>query len=132
MSLNYPLMHEGYVPAYQASAVPFVTSSLISLGQVHTIIFPQVTRFFNVQNVGTVTTDEIAVSFTQAGLSSSKSNFFTLGQGVSFRDELRCTQLFISCSAGTDVRYQVIAGLTNIPSAQFLLITGSNGHAGVG
>jgi hypothetical protein len=132
MGLSYPIINEGYVPAYQASAVPFITSSLISVGQVHTITFPQVTRFFNVQNVGTVTTDEIAVAVTQNGLSSTAGNYFTLSQGVSFRDELRTVKLFISCSSGTDVRYQVIAGLTNIPYSQFLLITGSNGHSGVG
>ena len=130
MGLNYPVINEGFVPAYQASAVPYVTSSQISLGQIHQINFDQVTRFFNVQNVGTVTTDQIAVSFTQRGFSTG--NYFTLGQGVSFRDELRTIRLFISCSSGTGVPYQVIAGLTNIPSNQFLLVTGSNGHQGVG
>lgn len=130
MSLNYPIINEGYVPAYQASAVPYITSSQISAGQVHTISFNQVTRFFNVQNVGTVATDEIAVSMTQNGLTTG--NYFTLGQGVSFRDELRTICLFVSCSSGTNVRYQVIAGLTNIPQSQFLLVTASNGHQGVG
>ena len=130
MSLSYPVINEGFVPAYQASAVPYITSSLISRGQVHEIDFNQVTRFFNVQNVGTVTTDEISVAVTSRGLTTG--NCFALGQGVSFRDEIRTTRLFISCSSGTDVRYQVIAGLTNIPATQFLLITGSNGHQGVG
>ena len=132
MGLSYPVINEGYVPAYQASAIPYITGSTISAGQVHSISFPQVTRFFNVQNVGTVTTDEIAVAMTQNGLSTSAGNYFTLGQGVSFRDELRTIQLFISCSSGTNVRYQVIAGLTNIPQNQFLPITASNGHSGVG
>ena len=130
MSYNTPIIHEGYVPAYQMSAVPYITSSMISNGEVHEIDFNQVTRFFNVQNVGTVTTDEIAVSMTLNGLSTG--NYFKLGQGVSFRDELRTTRLFISCSKGTDVPYQVIAGLTNIAKSQFLLVTASNGHQGVG
>ena len=55
MGLSYPVINEGYVPAYQSSAVPFVTSSLISLGEIQVITFPQVTRFFNVQNVSPVT-----------------------------------------------------------------------------
>lgn len=130
MGLSYPIINEGYVPAYQASAVPYITSSLISNGQTQVIQFQNVTRFFNVQNVGTVTTDEIAVAVTQRGLTTG--NYFTLGQGVSFRDELRTTRLYISCSSGTSVRYQVIAGLTNISANQFLLLTGSNGHQGVG
>lgn len=132
MGLNYPQLYEGYVPAYLASAVPYVTSSQISLGQVHQISFPQITRFFNVQNVGTVPTDSIAVAFTQNGLTPAASNFFTLTQGVSFRDEIRTMHLFISCSAGTNVQYQVVAGLTNIPAGNMLLITGSNGYRGVG
>lgn len=130
MGLNYPVINEGYVPAYQMSAVPYVTSSTISAGEMHVINFNQVTRFFNVQNVGTITTDTIAVAFTQNGLSTG--NYFTLGQGVSFRDELRAISLFISCSSGTDVPYQVIAGLTNIQHNQFLPVTASNGHQGVG
>lgn len=130
MGLNYPVINEGYVPAYQMSAVPYITGSLISIGQIQSITFPQVTRFFNVQNVGTVNTDEIAIAMTQNGFSTG--NYFTLGQGVSFRDELRAITLFVSCSSGTSVRYQLIAGLTNIPSHQFLPITASNGHSGVG
>lgn len=132
MSLSYPIVNEGFVPAYQASAVPFVTSSLISPGDIHVISFPQVTRFFNVQNVSPVTGSEVAVAFTLRGLDQNIGNYFTVSQGVSFRDEIRTTQLFISCSSGVDTRYQVVAGLTNIPSNQFLLLTASNGHAGVG
>jgi hypothetical protein len=132
MSINYPVIHEGYVPAYQASSVPYVTSSLISTGEIHEITFPQVTRFFNIQNIGSAVSDEIAVGFTLNGLLPVNSNYFTIGQGVSFRDEIRTTRLFISCSSGTSMRYQIVAGLTNIPSNQFLLITGSNGHSGVG
>lgn len=132
MGLNYPVINEGYVPAYQASAVPFVTSSQISLGEVQVITFPQVTRFFNIQNVSPVTGSEIAVAFTLRGLDPTVGNYFTVSQGVSFRDEIRMTQLFISGSTGATVRYQVVAGLTNIPSTQFLPITASNGFAGVG
>jgi len=130
MSLNQAVMSEGYVPAYQMSATPYITSSQISVGAIHEINFPQVTRFFNIQNVGTVTTDKIAVAVTEAGFSTG--NYFTLGQGVSFRDELRVGTLYVSCSRGTDVPYQVIAGLTCIPIRNFTVLTGSNGFKGVG
>ena len=132
MGLSYPVINEGYVPAYQASAVPFITSSQISLGQVQVIEFPQVTRFFNIKNTSKSSNHDIAVAVTQRGLKPVVGNFFTLSEGTSFRDEIRTTRLFISCSVGSNITYQVIAGLTNIPSSQFLLITGSNGHAGVG
>lgn len=132
MSINYPVMNEGFVPAYQMSSVPFVTSSEISLGEIQVLTFPQVTRFFNIQNISATTGSEVAVAFTLRGLDPTVGNFFTVGQGVSFRDELRTTQIFISGSLGATARYQFVAGLTNIPSHQFLQITASNGYAGVG
>jgi hypothetical protein len=132
VGLSYPVINEGYVPAYQASAVPFITSSQINLGEIQVIEFPQVTRFFNIQNMSKTSNNDIAVAMTQRGLDPVVGNFFTLPEGTAFRDEIRTTRLFVSCSVGTNIRYQVIAGLTNIPSSQFLLITGSNGHAGVG
>ena len=78
MGLNTHVMREGYVPAYQTSAVPYITSSVISAGEVQEISFNQVTRFFKVQNVGTVPTDEIAVGVTLRGLGAGVGNFFTL------------------------------------------------------
>jgi hypothetical protein len=52
MSLNNPVMHEGYVPAYQVSAVPFVTSSAVTTFS--QVSFPFVTRFFTVQNTSSI------------------------------------------------------------------------------
>ena len=130
MSLNNPVMGEGYIPAYQISSSPWLTSSQISLGQIQTLTFPQVTRFINVQNVALTGSDKIALAFTSLGFTTG--NFFTLTQSSSFREEIRTDRLFISCSEGTNVNFQVAVGLTGIPSRQFLTITGSNGFQGVG
>ena len=130
MSLNNPIMGEGYIPAYQISATPWVTSSLISNGQVQVMKFPQITRFINVQNVATGAGDKIAVAFTTRGFSTG--NFFSLSQGSSLTEEIRTDRLFVSCSAGTNVSYQMLVGLTGIPSGQFQIITGSSGFEGVG
>ena len=130
MSLNNPVMGEGYIPAYQISSSPWLTSSQISLGQIQTLTFPQVTRFVNVQNVALTGSDKIALAFTSLGFTTG--NFFTLTPSSSFREEIRTDRLFVSCSAGTNVNFQVAVGLTGIPSRQFLTITGSNGFEGVG
>ena len=130
MSLNNPVMGEGYIPAYQISSSPWLTSSQISLGQIQTLTFPQVTRFINVQNVALTGSDKIALAFTSLGFTTG--NFFTLTQSSSFREEIRTDRLFISCSAGTNVNFQVAVGLTGITARQFLTITGSNGFQGVG
>lgn len=130
MSLNNPVLHEGYVPAYQMSAVPFVTASTIVAGDVVEISFPQVTRFFTLKNISGV--NGLCISFTRNGLLSTNKNYFTLNSNTSFREEMRTTKLFLSNSSGSTISYELIAGLTNIPATQFLLITGSNGYASVG
>ncbi len=129
MSLNNPVLGEGYVPAYQIAAVPFVTASQVTLGQVKQIEFPTVTRFITVKNFTASTT--IAVGFTQNGLKPVNANFITLSGSESFSGEIRTSALFISGAFGT-AAYQVVAGLTNIPVKNFLTVTGSNGYRGVG
>lgn len=122
---------EGYVPAYQMSATPWVTSSQVSLGSTVQLSFPQVTKFFIVQNTGATNT-AIAVAFTQNGLTPANSNYFILSGTNSFSADLRVDRIFISGSVGATVPYTVIAGLTPIQSKDFLIVTGSNGFSSVG
>jgi hypothetical protein len=122
---------EGYVPAYQMSASPWVTSSQVTLGSTVQLNFPQATKFVTVQNTGATNT-EIAVGFTQNGLKTANSNFFILSGTNSFSAEIRVDRLFISGAVGATVPYTVIAGLTPIQSKDFLTVTGSSGFSGVG
>ena len=130
MSLNWPQNGEYFSPAYQISALPYLTSSIISVGTIHKYEFPFVTKFINVVNRGSNAGDKLALSFTENGLRSG--NYVTLDQGVSVDQEVRTTLLFISGSNGTSVDYQIFCGLTTIPAKNFLILTGSNGHPGVG
>ena len=130
MSLSWPQNGEHFSPAYQISALPYLSSSIISMGSVHKYEFPYVTRFINVVNRGASVVDKIALAFTENGLRTG--NYITLDQGVGIDQEIRTSILFISCSAGTSVDYQVFCGLTTIPVKNFLTLTGSNGHPGVG
>lgn len=131
MSLNNPVMHEGYVPAYQVSATPYVTSSNVALGQIKEFNFGYVTRFFTVKNTSTTSTNTIAVAFTQNGLTAASSNYFPLSGSEAFSGELRVDRLFISGAVGTS-NFTIVAGLTGVPNRNFLAITGSNGFTGVG
>lgn len=131
MSLNNPVLGEGYVPAYQISGVPFVTSSNVTLGTTRQISFNTVTKFVTVKNTG-ASTNVIAVGFTQNGMLPANSNFFTLSGSEAFSGELRTSALFISGSAGATIPFTLVAGLTNIPVKNFLTVTGSNGYSGVG
>lgn len=130
MSLSNITLHEGYIPAYQMSGSPFMTSSLISAGTMHTHQFAQATRFFTVTNKGTTATDAIQVACTARGFSTS--NYIELEAGDSFKEEIRVITLFVSCTVGTNVKYNMVGGLTNIPRNNFLTVTASNGHDGVG
>ena len=132
MSISWPQNGEYFSPAYQVSALPYLSSSIISAGTVHRYDFPFVTKFVNVINRGAGVGDRVAVAFTERGLSPSVGNFVTLDQGVGLNHEVRTTVLFVSCSSGTNVDYQVFCGLTTIPAKNFLVLTGSNGHPGVG
>lgn len=131
MGLNNPAWGEGYVPAYQMSAMPYVTSSNVSLGATREINFNYVTKFFTVKNTG-ASTNVLAVGFTQNGMLPGNSNFFTLSGSEAFSGEIRTSKLFISGSAGATTSFTLVAGLTNIPVSNFLLVTGSNGFSGVG
>ena len=130
--MYWPKMYENHVPAYQMSSVPYLTASQISLGQVHEYTLPSVTRYFTIQNRGTLNTDELAFAFTSRGLDPAVGNFNKLSSGESYTIEARTVKLFVSCSAGSLVNYQVFFGLTDIPYSNFVLLTGSNGHQGVG
>jgi hypothetical protein len=130
MSLSNPVLGEGFVPAYQISAIPYVTSSNIALGEIKEFDFDFVTRFFTVKNKSGGSS--LAIGFTQRGLSNTVNNFFTVSGGESYTGELRTSRLFLSGSAGASINFELVAGLTNIPVRNFLTITGSNGYTGVG
>jgi hypothetical protein len=130
MSLNNIVMGEGYVPAYQISATPFVTSSLVALGATTRINFDTVTRFFTVKNNGAATS-VVAVAFTENGLKTANSNFFVLSGSETFTAEIRTDRLFISGAAGSS-NVSILAGLTQVPVKNFYTITGSNGFGSVG
>ena len=131
MALNHPVQGEGYVSAYQISATPFVTSSTVTLGTTREITFPQVSRFITIKNTG-ASTSVMAIGFTQAGLLTANSNYFSLSGSESFSGELRTDRVFISGSSGATVPFTLVAGLTFIPSRMLTPITGSNGFSGVG
>ena len=130
MSLNNPAMHEGFVPAYQVSAVPYLTSSSVTLGQTQQFEFGYATRFFTIKN-NSVSTAVIAFSFTSLGLTPSNSNYYILSGAQEYSGEIRTDRLFVSGVAGS-ATFSIVAGLTGIPSRNMLQVTGSNGFNGVG
>lgn len=132
MSISWPSNGEYNVPSYQISALPYVTSSVISVGEIHRYDFPYVTRFIDVVNRGTGPKDTIAIGFTENGIKASVGNFVSIDRNASVNEEIRTTVLIVSCSAGTNVDYQLFCGLTTVPADNFMVLSASNGHSGVG
>ena len=131
MSFNVPSPGEGFVPAYQVSAIPYVTSSTVALGQIKKIEFGNVTRFITFSNTSQASS-VIAFAFTENGFKPANSNYFILSGTSSYTTDIRTDRVFISGSVGAVSNFTVIAGLTSIPVSNFLPITGSNGYLGVG
>ena len=130
---HWPAPHHGMVSEYQASGVPFVTSSAAGEAQTTPIqvTFPYVTRWVQVFN--TDINGDLRVGFTQNGVNGGPTkNFVVLNKtNQTARWEVKCTSLWLR-NNGTNSTFSIIAGLTNVSAEQFFLMSGSNGVAGVG
>ena len=124
MPLNNPKVGVNWVSEYQVSAIPWVTSSVVTGMVQHK--FPKVTRFVTIRNLSG--SEDLLVGFTELGVASS-SNYIVLQPGDSFSEELRIRTLYVS---GTSNRYNLIVGLTMINSGEMINLTGSNEFQGVG
>lgn len=119
------------VGSYQASGIPWASSSLIvpvSSSAPLEISFPQVTKNIIVKNVSAVS-GTLRVGFSANGVASG-SNFFLLDRGESFAADIRVSRLYLLSNNGTVASASVIAGLTNITAAD--LPNNWSGSAGVG
>ena len=146
MSLNHPEVNHNYVPSYQMSGIPFLTgtSSITELGTTPVEVkFPFTTRWIYVRNSGTA---PLRIGFTENGVNGpvneiyhptgSNRNYFTLPDGSSSLVELgpleiKCTSIFFRTDSGTS-GFELMAGYTNVPKSQMLVLTSSNGFEGVG
>lgn len=133
---NWPAPHHGMVSEYQASGVPFVTSS--AANEVTTspiqVTFPFVTRWIQVFNTDPTGADTIRLGFTSNGVKSTpNANYLILSGGQSTdRLELKCTEVWFMQHGASPTSFSLVAGLTNVPHNQFFVMSGSNGVVGVG
>jgi hypothetical protein len=142
-------MGVNFVPAYEISGVPYVTSS--AENEVTTsalrINFPFVTRWVEVVNTGDsplrigfsangVIGQGASVSGSKHESTANHANYFVLETSGSTsqarcRWELRCSDIFFATKGGTS-SFSLVAGLTGIPKKQLLTLTGSDGFVGIG
>ena len=129
MTLNNPGPGAGYAAEFQSSALPWVTSSVITTSPVR-YDFQRVSRFFNIKNHGP---GELAIGFTRNGVTNA--NRYVLVAGAIFEAELRVKELHV-VALSTTTSASILAGLTNVDSRSMPLLsgttTGSIGWDGVG
>jgi hypothetical protein len=117
------------VGSYQASGIPWASSSLVAPavgGTPLEVDFSTVTKFIVVKNVST--SGSLRVGFSENGVNGT--NFFLLSNGESFAGDLRVSRVFLLSNNGTPVTASIVAGLTNISAAD--LPNNWSGSAGVG
>lgn len=129
MSLNWPKPNHNHASEYQVSGWPFVTAGT-STGTASSIVFPQVTQWFQIRNTGG--TNALLVGFTSAGVDGT--NYMSIPPTASGIDgmspvyNIKCKELWVKGST----TYTLIAGLTNVTGSDFPAINSSNGFVGVG
>ena len=147
---NWQGQGPNFAPAYELSGVPYVTSSIGNTltDNPQKIVFPQVTRFFQITNTGGA---DLRIGFSRNGVrgfgqsvsgstwetTKNNKNYFVLGTsgssgGGTARLEIRCKELFLMRDGANNTGFTLIAGLTGIDKNQFPTLTGSAGFQGVG
>ena len=131
MSLNWPNPHHGFVPEYQVSSWPYVTSSqIVTANSIKKIEFPGVTRWIVIHNLDN--SKSLRVGFTRNCFLASNSNYFSIeNHEMTPRLEVKCKEIFIT-SPDSATPFSIIAGYTNINTGSFPILTGSNGWQGIG
>jgi len=122
----------GNVGSYQASAIPWVSSSVAPAystdpSSALKIEFPYVTKFIVVKNINE-TAGTLRVGFSANGVVSD--NYFVLSKGESFDGELRVTELYLISNTGSPISASIVVGMTGIDSSN--LPNSWSGSAGVG
>jgi hypothetical protein len=125
----------GNVGSYQASAQPFLSSSVhvSSSGDVVRLDFPNVTRFVTIKNIGPDDGSadiDMRVGFSENGVNGT--NFLTINNQESYSADWRISSVFLKVdTVGTfNATASIIGGMTAIDSIE--LKHNWSGSQGVG
>ena len=150
--MSHPQTHVGNTTEYMASGYPFICSIAVNgasyndendqtkalgTGDIISMQFPYVTRWIMLR--GYTGSNEIAngkvfVSFSETGVGTNTTAGVCQAD-LAFVDvvrlELKCSKLFFRLVDTTCDFIQVIAGLTNVPSDDFVVETSNSSNVGV-
>jgi len=118
------------VGSYQVSGIPYLSGGIDATGGVASLSFPNVTRWIQITNSGSV---DLLYGYSENGAAGSNVGV-VLPNSSTPRLEVKVTELYMQ--GGTSGGVYVAAGLTNLPTSRVDNISpsGSNwsGSAGVG
>jgi len=125
----------GYVPSYQASSVPYLTSSLAipdNNSEPIEISFQTVTRFVIITNTYSGTQNRpMRFGFSENGIKGvENNNYAVLNNGESFEGSFKVSKVFLLSDSVFGTSGSIVAGLTDISSE--LLPNNWTGSIGVG
>ena len=128
-----------FVPNYQLSGIPFLTSSMSNeVGNTPIQIqFPYVTKSVTIHNTGG---NDLRFGFTRHGLLGTETNnYFVLHAHNTNKDDpaltldVRCKEMwFTGPQNSSTTSFSLYAALTPISTGSFPTLTGSNGFEGIG
>ena len=125
----------GDVGSYQVSGKPFFKGRVSADNIIRVIEFPFITNWIHIRNNNiTRTTDGPLIAFSENGFSTN--NYFRLFSSPSVNDTspqvfyLKVSRLYYKSVSGGSMGFDLVAGLTNIPSE--MLPNNWSGSAGVG
>ena len=137
MATNHTKAGVNLVPAYQLSAIPYVTGStgIAESLDKKEFVFPNVTKYITFVNLNGTAAHVLSASFSAEGLNgtpaSGQKNYFAVpGNSFPVTLDIRCKSIFLSTAAAS--QWSMCAGLTPIAASEFPALTGSAGFEGVG
>ena len=130
-TMNHPMTHHGNVAEYQVSGIPFFHAFTSAADTVHTITFPFVTQWIQIV---VPDNEEIKVAYCKEGLAHTGGNFtggsalagtnYVTIDGSTAADmpngsiwRMKTNQIALIGDAA--ILVSIVAGLTNVPSADF-------------
>jgi hypothetical protein len=120
-TFNYLKPGLGNTASYQASAIPWVSSSVaLSSGEIQKFSFPQVTKFVTVKNNSSIATT-LRVGFDEKHLQYSTGEYIFLSSQESISLDVKVVNMYFMTDDATNISFSVVAGLTTIQRTEYPL-----------
>jgi len=120
-TFNYLKPGLGNTASYQASAIPWVSSSVApSSGEIQKFSFPQVTKFVTVKNNSSIATT-LRVGFDEKHLQYSTGEYIFLSSQESISLDVKVVNMYFMTDDATNISFSVVAGLTTIQRTEYPL-----------